>query len=86
MKDEERISGFLLGVIVGGLIGSITTLLYAPTSGKKMRKKISSRAEDILDDAQDYIETGKDKAEEIYKEGKKKVTDIVEDAKKIIKS
>ena len=86
MANNDRISAFLIGVMMGGLIGGTTALLLAPTSGKKLRKKISNKAEDIYEDAQEYIETGKDKAEGIYREGKKKVTDIVEDAKKLVKS
>ena len=86
MANIDRASGFLLGVMVGSLIGGITALLLPPTSGKKLRRKISDKAEDIYEDAQEYIETGKDKAEEIYRDGKKKVSDIVEDAKKLVKS
>jgi parvulin-like peptidyl-prolyl isomerase len=51
-----------------------------------LRRKISNKAEDFYEDAQEYIETGKDKAEGVYREGKKKVSSIVEDAKKIVKS
>lgn len=86
MANNDRISAFLIGVMMGGLIGGTTALLLAPTSGKKLRGKISDKAEDIYEDAQEYYETGKDKAEEIYRDGKKKVSDIVEDAKKLVKS
>jgi len=86
MANNDRISAFLIGVMMGGLIGGTTALLFAPTSGKKLRKKISNKAEDFYEDAQEYIETGKEKADELYSEGKKKVTDIVEDAKKLVKS
>ena len=83
-NDNEKASAFLLGAFIGGLIGGATALLFAPTSGKKLRRKISDKAEDFYEDAQDYYESGREKVEEIYKEGRKKVTDIVEDAKKIV--
>ena len=86
MANNDRISTFLLGVIIGGVIGGATALLMAPTSGKKLRRKISDRAEDFYEDAQEYYESGREKVEDIYKEGRKKVSDIVEDAKKIVKS
>ena len=86
MANNDRISTFLLGVIMGGVIGGATALLMAPTSGKKLRRKISDKAEDFYEDAQEYYESGKEKVEDIYKEGRKKVSDIVEDAKKIVKS
>lgn len=85
-NNNDRVSSFLLGIMVGGVIGGVTALLLAPTSGKKLRRKISDKAEDFYDDAQEYYESGKGRVEEIYKEGRKKVSDIVEDAKKIVKS
>jgi gas vesicle protein len=86
MRNNERPGGFFLGVLVGTLIGGVAALLLAPTSGKKLRRKISDKAEDFYEDAQEYYETGKDKAGEIYREGKKRVSDIVEDAKRIVKT
>ena len=86
MKNDETPNGFFLGILIGALIGGVTALLLAPTSGKKLRRKISDKAEDFYEGAQEYYETGKDKAEGLYREGKKKVSDIVEDAKKIVTS
>jgi gas vesicle protein len=86
MKNDERANEFFLGVIVGSFIGGVTALLLAPTSGKKLRRKISNKAEDLYEDAQEKYEAGKDKAEELYKEGKKRVSSVVEDAKKIVMS
>lgn len=85
-NEKDRAGAFLLGAFIGGLIGGATALLFAPTSGKKLRRKISDKAEDVYQDAQEYYESGKEKAEELYRDGKKKVTNIVDDAKKIVKS
>jgi gas vesicle protein len=85
-NDKSRAGAFLLGAFIGGIIGGATALLFAPSSGKRLRRKISDKAEDFYEDAQEYYETGKEKAEEIYRDGKKKVNDIVDDAKKIVRS
>ena len=85
-NEKDRAGAFLLGAFIGGLIGGATALLFAPTSGKKLRRKISDKAEGVYEDAQEYYESGKEKAEEIYRDGKKKVTNIVDDAKKIVKT
>jgi gas vesicle protein len=37
--------GFLVGVIVGGLVGATLALLYAPASGPELRARISERAQ-----------------------------------------
>jgi len=86
MKHDEKANGFLLGVLIGGLIGSVTALLIAPSSGKKLRRKISDRAENLYEDAQEYYNSGKEKAEEYYREGKKMASDIVDEAKKLVKT
>ena len=51
---------------------------------QKVKKKISDKTEDLLEGAEEYYETGKDKASKIVQEGKKKATEIIEDAKKKI--
>jgi len=82
MKDDERTSNFLLGVLVGGFIAGITALLFAPTSGKKLRKKISNKAEDFYEDAQEYIETGKEKADEMVQTVASDFSEIMKSLKK----
>ena len=84
--DRDRASAFLLGAFIGGLIGGATALLFAPTTGKKLRRKISDKAEDFYEDAQEYYETGKDKVEDMYRDSKKKVSNVVDEAKKLVKS
>ncbi len=79
-------NGFVKGLLIGGLIGAAAAMLFAPMSGKKLRRKIGQKKDDILDDVNEYVETGKEKAEGLFREGKEKVESIVEEAKKIVKS
>ncbi len=41
----RKIFGFLIGVIVGGLVGSTIALLLAPESGGQLRAGLRSRGE-----------------------------------------
>lgn len=84
MNESEKFKAFLLGLLAGGLTAAVISLLYAPTSGKKLRKKISDKAEDLIEGAEEVYESGKDKAEGLIKDGKKKASEIIEDAKKKI--
>lgn len=79
-------NGFIKGLLIGGLIGAAAAMLFAPMSGKRLRKKIGHKKDDILDDVNQYVETGKEKAEELFRGGKEKVESLIEDAKKIVKS
>ena len=41
----KRTFGFLIGVMVGGLVGSTIALLMAPDSGEQLRMQLRSRGE-----------------------------------------
>lgn len=43
-RREESSSSFLLGVLLGGLIGAGAAMLFAPNSGKEIRNKFNSQA------------------------------------------
>jgi gas vesicle protein len=85
-KESERLNGFITGLLIGGVVGSALAMLYTPVTGKKLRRKISNKADDIIDNVNDYIEAGKEKAEGVIKESKKMAESIFEDAKKKINS
>lgn len=42
--------GFLIGIFVGGLVGSMIALLMAPESGEKLRLQLRSRGEGFIND------------------------------------
>lgn len=41
----RKMLGFLIGVVVGGLVGSTIALLLTPESGEKLRGELRSRGE-----------------------------------------
>jgi len=42
--------GFLIGVTVGGLVGSTIALLMAPESGERMRIELRARGENFFNE------------------------------------
>jgi gas vesicle protein len=46
---EESSNSFLLGALIGGVVGAVTALLLAPKPGKELRRTLSSQAGSILD-------------------------------------
>jgi gas vesicle protein len=42
--------GFLIGVVVGGLVGSTIALLMAPESGEQLRMQIRERGQNFFTD------------------------------------
>ena len=82
--ENKNISGFLTGFLIGGLVGGLIALLYAPVTGKRLRRKISNTKDDLVDDVSEYYEAGKEKAEDFFKESKKKAETIIDEAKKLV--
>ena len=81
-REKEKLEGFLIGSLVGGLIGGALALLYAPTSGRRLRRDLSRKTEDFIDDASEYWEKGKEKAEGFYKDGKRKADTLLDETKR----
>ncbi|MFT3892911.1 MAG: YtxH domain-containing protein [Anaerolineales bacterium] len=46
----RRMFGFLIGIAVGGLVGSTIALLLAPESGDQLRSEIRVRGENFFSD------------------------------------
>ncbi|WP_312469957.1 YtxH domain-containing protein [Neobacillus sp.] len=48
-RTEESSNSFLLGAIIGGVIGAAAALLLAPKSGKELRTSLTNQAGTIKD-------------------------------------
>ena len=46
----RRMFGFLIGIAVGGLVGSTIALLMAPESGNTLRQQLRARGQNFLSD------------------------------------
>lgn len=55
-------TGFLAGLLLGGLAGAVTALLMAPQSGQRTRAQIQRKSVELRDQATDTIEETLDQA------------------------
>ncbi|NJC97756.1 MAG: hypothetical protein C3F07_07555 [Anaerolineales bacterium] len=46
----RRMFGFLIGVVVGGLVGSTIALLLAPESGEELRSQLRDRGQGFFNE------------------------------------
>ncbi len=82
MFDEERnTKSFIGGLITGGVLGGLAGILFAPKSGKELRKDINNKKDEILDESDMMLENAKERAWDIISEAKKKATNLIDDAR-----
>lgn len=71
----------MIGFLSGAVVGAIVALLYAPKSGKELRRDIKEKAGDLKDEVAEKLRVAKTKAADIINEGKRRSDQIIYDAK-----
>src|SRR5699024_12024715 len=75
-KEESGVGSFLLGAIVGGVVGAATALFLAPKTGKEMRDEFSSQASQFKEKSIELSSIAKDKATEYGNVAKDKAVEL----------
>jgi gas vesicle protein len=69
------------GLLIGGLIGVIAGILFAPKSGKETREDISRITDDLIYRAKDEYEEAVEKSKAAYEAAVKRLKDLELSAK-----
>src|SRR4051812_19600936 len=91
-REESSVSTKLTYLIIGGGIGAVIALLFAPKSGKELREDIADvsrkglekgkeAAAQLQDRAGEYYEAGREKAGAIYETAQGKATEFSDKAR-----
>lgn len=91
-REDTSTSTKLTYLLVGGGIGAILALLFAPKSGEELRgdiadvtrkgiEKSKEAAVQLQEKAGDYYEVSREKAAELYQTAQEKAADLSEKAK-----
>jgi gas vesicle protein len=76
------------GLIIGGVIGSISSLLSTPSSGRELRSQIKSKKEDwsqVFEEMKVHLGELKDSISTLSQEGKETVQQISKDLQASVK-
>ena len=79
--SDSRTLEFLKGIIIGGAIGAVVGLLYAPKSGRETREELSGRVDDVYRQARDEYEDALVKARDSYEATLKRLRDLEDEAR-----
>ena len=93
-REETSAATKLTYLLVGGGIGAILALLFAPKSGEELRgdiadatrkgiEKSKETAAQLQDKAGEYYEVSREKASEFYQTATEKATELSEKAKTV---
>lgn len=61
--DDRFMSGMLIGIGVGAIVGSALAMLFAPKAGAEMRHMIGERGSEIIEKAKTKVGLGKNGGE-----------------------
>ncbi|MDO8550212.1 MAG: YtxH domain-containing protein, partial [Ignavibacteria bacterium] len=76
-SENNQGKGLLIGLLIGGAIGALAGLLFAPKSGRELRQDIKNKSDEYLDDAERYITDARTKAKDLINEGKKRSEKLI---------
>ncbi len=97
-EGRSMLAPFMLGAVIGGMIGAGIAILYAPAEGSELRRGVSEALDDLAHGAKDFVKSARTSAEKLFSEGlepddeeesplartRERVDDILEDADRAI--
>jgi gas vesicle protein len=78
---SEKSSDLLKGLFIGGFIGVVLGILYAPKSGKETREDIARTTEDLLSKGREEYEKAVERSKSAYEEAVKRLKGLEISAK-----
>jgi gas vesicle protein len=78
---SNQSEGFIKGILLGGLIGAMLGILYAPKSGRKTREDINRKAEELITKGKKEYEATLKKSGKAYESAVKELKYMESDAK-----
>jgi len=72
---------FIEGLIIGGLVGAVIGILYAPKSGKETREEIGRKTDDLLSKAKEEFDYAVLKSRKAYEAAVERLKALEETAK-----
>ena len=74
--DNGKTFEFIKGMVIGGALGAIAGMLFAPKSGSETRQDISKMSDEFLGKAQDEYEVALKKSKKAYESAVDKMKEL----------
>jgi gas vesicle protein len=73
---------FLKGMLIGGMVGAVVALLYAPKSGKETREEIGKKADELAGKAKEEYDLALEKSKKTFQGAMDRLKELEGIAKK----
>jgi gas vesicle protein len=94
-EHENQQDRFFMGLLIGGALGALAGILFAPKSGKELRSELKEKGNEVLKEgkeiytdagmkAKEIIAEAKHQAEELKKESDRYLSEARKKAKEIL--
>ena len=67
-EQEKPQCDFFTGLLIGGVLGALAGIFFAPESGKKLRSDIKEKSSEFLKDVKEIYDDSSTKAKDIIEE------------------
>ena len=82
--SNSRHSGFIEGLLIGGLFGVTAGILLAPRAGEEIRKEIGDKAQDAYTKMQQTLRESRDAIEIAVAQGKDMAIETREEVMQVL--
>jgi gas vesicle protein len=79
-EHEKPQCDFFMGLLIGGALGALAGILFAPKSGKELRSDIKEKGSEVLKDGKEIYADASTKAKEIIGEVKHQAKELKKEA------
>ena len=79
-EDEKGCWNFLTGFVIGGVLGVLAGIFFAPKSGKEQRSDLKEKGNEVLKDGKEIYADASTKAREIIVEAKHQAEELKKEA------
>jgi len=79
-ENEKECGNFLKGFVIGGVLGALAGIFFAPKAGKELRSNIKEKGSEVLKDAKGIYDDASTRAKEIIEDAKHQVKELKKEA------
>ena len=79
-KHEKALGNLFAGFLIGGILGALAGILFAPKSGKELRSDIQEKGTAVLRDGKEIYSDTKKRAKKIIKEARHQANELKKEA------